>query len=105
MSKFIYGWNVPGYLPEMEPLEADSFDAAKAGLIFEIKVTQEHAEEREEPPHYGLGYAAAMIEAWDVDQLRGNAPHGIHEEVGVRATGGELAVMVPFDNVYWIREE
>lgn len=36
-GQFLVGWNIPGYLPSMEPMEADSFGEAKIMLIDELQ--------------------------------------------------------------------
>jgi len=42
---YVAGFNRPGYLPESEPVEFSSFDAAKAYLIDEIKRAEDSAGE------------------------------------------------------------
>lgn len=41
---FSAGWNMPGYMPDVEPEEFDSFDDAKRHIIGEIKRAEEQAE-------------------------------------------------------------
>jgi hypothetical protein len=36
-TKYVAGWNMPGYLPEMEPAEFDSFEEAKAFIVDELE--------------------------------------------------------------------
>lgn len=40
---FIAGWNQPGYLPESDPEEFDTFDEAKRYIIDEIKRAEDDA--------------------------------------------------------------
>ena len=36
MNHFHVGWNMPGYLPEMEPYKCETWEAAKALMIEEM---------------------------------------------------------------------
>lgn len=36
MKRYIAGWNMPGYLPEIEPVEFDSFKEAKKYIVEEL---------------------------------------------------------------------
>lgn len=36
------GWNMPGYLPDGDPQQFDSFDEAKCYIIDELKFQEEH---------------------------------------------------------------
>lgn len=38
---FVAGWNMPGYLPEMEPAGFETFDEAKRFIIDELKSVED----------------------------------------------------------------
>lgn len=41
-------WNMPGCLPEMEPMEFETFDEAKRAIIDELKAAEDRAESEDE---------------------------------------------------------
>ena len=43
-TKYVAVWNIPGCLPEMEPMEFDSFDEAKRAIIDALKEAEDGAE-------------------------------------------------------------
>jgi hypothetical protein len=45
---FIAGWNMPGYMPDSEPEQFDTQDAAKRYIIAELKMSEDQAETEEE---------------------------------------------------------
>lgn len=42
MTKYIAGYNMPGYLPEMEPAEFDTFGDAKEFLFQELQTMEDN---------------------------------------------------------------
>ena len=42
-SHFIAGWNMPGYLPEMDPVDFDDFEDARDYVADEIDKTADNA--------------------------------------------------------------
>lgn len=46
--KWFAGWNMPGYMPDCEPAEFDSQDAAKRYIIGELKRYEDEVETESE---------------------------------------------------------
>lgn len=49
---YVAGWNQPGYLPDDEVAEFDTFDEAKRYIIGEIEYMSEDAETEEDSETY-----------------------------------------------------
>ena len=45
---FVALWNLPGCLPEMAPMEFETFDEAKRAIIDELKSREDQADDEEE---------------------------------------------------------
>lgn len=37
VKRWVCGWNMPGYLPEMDPMECETWEAARDALLFELE--------------------------------------------------------------------
>lgn len=62
---YVAGWNMPGYLPEMEPAEFDDFDSAKRFLIDEMKRTEEQfGESDDEDAAEEVCHDAEAVNLW-----------------------------------------
>ncbi len=46
--KFVAGWNMPGYMPDCEPVEFDDADDARQYIIDAIKLAEDQAETEEQ---------------------------------------------------------
>lgn len=46
-NRFMIGWNMPGYLPEMDPYMVVGADDAKRAMIDELLRSADHADEIE----------------------------------------------------------
>jgi hypothetical protein len=55
MTKYVAGWNMPGYMPEMEVAEFDSFEDAKGFIQDELEVAADSSDEPEEYDAYQEG--------------------------------------------------
>lgn len=48
MTKYVSGTNMPGYMPDAEPSEHDTFDEAKRAIIWCLKHEEECQDTEEE---------------------------------------------------------
>lgn len=78
---YIVGWNTSGYLPEMDPIEVDSFEDAKAILVEELDRAGDVADTTAE--HDDYDDVARDVETW------------IYPD----------EVIVNYTTAYWIHEE
>lgn len=44
MPGYVAGWNIPGYMPESEPVEFDTFEEARDYIVSEIENDEECAD-------------------------------------------------------------
>lgn len=66
--RYTIGWNMPGYLPEMEPYTVDTADEAKRAMIDELL---RHADQVDEGDHNiadELSHIAEDLNLCDVSQ-------------------------------------
>lgn len=75
---YTIGFNMPGYLPEMEPYTVDTADEAKRAMIDELL---RHADSTDEPEATELSHAAEDLNLTDVsdgwDNTIGNTAYWI----------------------------
>lgn len=64
-AKWIAGWNQPGYMPENDPCEPDTWLAARDALLFDVQCADEGAWGATEAQ---LDTAQAELEAAQSDQ-------------------------------------
>lgn len=63
---YTIGWNMPGYLPEMEPYTVDTADEAKRAMIDELRRTADCADIEDEATE--LTHVAEDLNLCDVSQ-------------------------------------
>lgn len=61
--KYAVGWNLPGCLPEAEPVKATTFSGAKVALIYELLTV---ADEEESDDH---ALAAEDVTLWSMPDV------------------------------------
>lgn len=81
-TTYTLGWNMPGYLPEMDPYEIEGADAAKRAMIDELERDADNADAGDE--HERANELSALAEDLNLSDVSD----------GWSATVGNLA--------YWI---
>ncbi|NIT36966.1 MAG: hypothetical protein GTN49_10795 [candidate division Zixibacteria bacterium] len=94
MARFRAGWNMPGYLPETDPVSFDDFDEAREFISDEL--------DRAADDLFSAGGEGPIVDAYN---------EGIDEVEAWRAgdfglvPGGEWVTSEIENYVYWISEE
>ena len=78
---YVMGWNVPGYLPEMEPEIYETFEDARAALIETLLLFADTSHRKTHRADYGK--LAGFVANWTVSEL--NETGGLADYAGVYA--------------------
>jgi hypothetical protein len=89
-TKYIVGWNMPGYLPDFEPMECDTLESARQAIKDELMF---HYEQQFYVSDKGLG-----LRVWYENPL-----HTITRKLLIQY--GEITYAAFGDYVYWIAVE
>ncbi len=83
---FIYGWNMPGYMPDCEPTPCDDWSEALQGLTESLKRHYEEDSDDEESGDHSDQYNAAL------------------SALNTAESDSEISVRYG-QYVYWVRED
>ena len=71
---YVIGFNMPGYMPDMEPYQVDTFDEAKRCLISELKIAEDDADSEESAIEFSL--EAEDVNLWSSEGTTNEMPDG-----------------------------
>jgi len=90
--KWVAGWNMAGFLPEVTPSIHDSFDEAKRDTTYQVKLWEEHADSESEAEHW-----CSLAEDMNLEQ-------GVSGEFSVVSNGVCFFVAIA-DSDEWVNRE